>query len=247
MSIELRPADERGLSSTDWLCSRHSFSYGDYYDPTNLSFGVLVACNDDELAAGRGFGLHRHADLEIVTWMVSGQLRHQHDDGRGGVGRTLTAGMAQCLSAGAGVEHAEHASEAGPARYLQMWLRPSVPALQPVYASHDFAAMTSGRWTPIASGLPDSVAPLRLRQLDAELHAVRLAPGQQVLVPIAPLAHLQVSYGRVVVEEAGRGGAGRVEGVSELAQGDALRVTGATALRLRAVQRSELLLWLMYA
>ena len=242
MSIELRRADERGLTSTDWLRSRHSFSYGGYYDPSNLSFGVLLACNDDELTAGRGFDLHRHADLEIVTWVISGQLRHQHDDGRGAVGRTLATGMAQCLSVGAGVEHAEHATEAGPVRYLQMWLRPSVPALQPVYASHDFASMTPGRWTPIASGLPDSVAPLRVRQLDAELQAVRLARGQQVQVPIAPLAHLQVSYGRVQLD-----GAGRAEGMSELAQGDALRVSGPTALHVRAVERSELLLWLMYS
>lgn len=239
MSIEVRRGDERGLSTTAWLRSRHSFSYGSYYDPNNIAFGVLSACNEDELAAGTGFDAHPHRDVEIVTWMISGALRHTDDEQASAAGnvQVLTAGMAQHLGAGSGVIHAEQATTAGTARYIQMWVRPSATALRPVYAAHDFtAALDAGGWVALASGLPDSPAPLRLRQLDAELRAIRLAAGDRTRLPIADFVHAQLTGGQVSLAAAG-----------DLRAGDALRVAGQTPVSVTANRPAELLVWMMYA
>ena len=104
--IEVRRAGDRVVTRTDWLDSRHSFSYGPRYDPANTHFGLLLACNEDRLAAGAGFAEHPHRDVEVVTWVVAGVLRHADDAGHRGVARP---GVVQRMSAGVGVRHSEHA------------------------------------------------------------------------------------------------------------------------------------------
>ena len=116
----IRSAD-RAVTTTDWLSSRHSFSYGSAYDPANTHFGLLLACNEDRLAAGTGFAEHPHRDVEVLTWVVSGSLRHADDAGHHGVARP---GVLQRMSAGTGVRHSERAGDE-PAHYVQMWLRPA--------------------------------------------------------------------------------------------------------------------------
>lgn len=237
MSVEIRRGEQRGLTRTEWLRSRHSFSYGSYYDPDNLGFGVLQACNEDVLAAGTGFDTHLHRNVEIVTWVITGELRHSHDDGPGWATQTVGAGCAQHLGAGSGVSHGEHATAAGPAHYLQMWLRPSVTDVAPVYASHDFnRALAGGGWTAVASGSPQSTAPLRPRQLDAQLQVVRLDAGAQIPVVRGELVHLQVARGRVSVDDVG-----------ELGVGDALRLRGDSDREVLAHEAAELLAWVMYS
>ena len=114
-------AGERASTVTGWLDSRHSFSYGSAYDPANTHFGLLLACNEDRLAAGAGFAEHPHRDVEVLTWVVSGSLRHADDAGHHGVARP---GVVQRMSAGGGVRHSEYAGEE-PAHYVQMWVRPA--------------------------------------------------------------------------------------------------------------------------
>lgn len=232
MSIEIRRAAERGRTHTEWADTRHSFSYGGYYDADNLGFGVLTACNEDRLVAGRGYDPHRHSDVEIVTWMLDGQLVHTDDENAREV---LTAGTAQHLGAGSGVAHGEHAGPDGRARYVQMWVRPSVPGLEPVYATHDFTAqLAEGGWVPVASGAPDSAAPLRLRQLDAELLAIRLSAGATLTVPVADLTHLQVTRGSIDLDG------------QRLDEGDVARLTDTAPLPMTAATSAEVLVWRMY-
>lgn len=232
MTIEIRRAADRGRTQTDWLDARHSFSYGAYYDPDNLAFGALMACNEDRLIAGDGYKLHRHRDIEIVTWMLAGQLEHTDDENAHEV---LMPGMVQLLGAGVGIAHSEHAGPDGPAHYVQMWVRPSVTSLEVVYAVHDFTAqLDAGGWVAVASGAPDSSAPLRLRQLDAELRAIRLPAGATATVPGADLVHLQVTRGQVDLSG------------ETMAVGDAARLTDDGPLTISAGTAAEVLVWLMY-
>lgn len=167
----------RGSTVTDRLDSRHSFSYGTAYDPANTHFGLLLACNEDRLADGAGFDPHPHRDIEVLTWVVSGVLRHTDDAGHTGEARP---GVLQRMSAGDGVRHAEHAV-GGPAHYVQMWLRP--------------AAAGPPRYDTVALGAFEEVTPLR--QPDAVLQAGELA-GALTLDPAAYL-HLLVVAGEVTV------------------------------------------------
>lgn len=189
-------AGARAATVTDLLDSRHSFSFGTAYDPANTHFGLLLACNEDRLAAGAGFGEHPHRDVEVLTWVVSGVLRHTDDAGHAGEARP---GVVQRMSAGSGVRHAEHAV-GGPAHYVQSWVRPAESGGAPAYDT-----------VPVGPGLA-AVRPLR--QPDATLHAGRLPAG--AAVTLGPVAYLHV----LVVA-----GACVVDG-TELGPGDAARLTG---------------------
>ena len=132
--IDVRRGGERFETTTDWLTSRHSFSFGQHYDPGNVGHAVLVAHNEDVVAPGHGYDLHPHADLEIVTWVLAGSLVHEDSHGHSGV---LAPGVVQRLSAGSGVQHSERNDAPGatePTRFVQMWLRPDEPGLTPSFA-----------------------------------------------------------------------------------------------------------------
>ena len=103
-SVDIRRANDRGTSTTDWLDSKHSFSFGDYYDPSNTHHGLLLVNNDDVVAPGTGFDTHPHRDMEIVTWVLQGSLEHRDSMGNAGV---IYPGLAQRMSAGTGVLHSE--------------------------------------------------------------------------------------------------------------------------------------------
>ena len=131
--IDVRRAAERFTTRTDWLTSRHSFSFGPHYDPVNVGHAVLVAHNDDVVAVGAGYDTHPHSDTEIVTWVLEGSLVHR--DTLGG-SHVLGPGAVQLLSAGTGVLHSERNDAAGaarPTRFVQMWVRPDEPGLPPGY------------------------------------------------------------------------------------------------------------------
>jgi redox-sensitive bicupin YhaK (pirin superfamily) len=174
--VIVRAAD-RARTAGEGRESRHSFSWGGAYDPANTHFGLLLACNEDRLAAGAGFDPHPHRDVEVVTWVVSGAVEHADDAGHRGVARP---GVAQRMSAGDGVRHSERAV-GGPAHYVQMWLRPAAagPPLYDTVAVAGFAELTP------------------LRQPDAVLHAGRVT-GAVTLAPAAYL-HLLVVDGTVAV------------------------------------------------
>jgi quercetin 2,3-dioxygenase len=194
MDVAVVRAAGRGATVTDGLDSRHSFSYGSYFDPANTHFGLLLACNEDRLTGG--FPSHPHRDIEVVTWVLSGALEHVDDAGHRGEARP---GVVQRMSAGTGVRHSEHAV-GGPAHYVQMWVRPAEFGGPP-------------RYDTVPVGSFGTVTPLR--QPSASLEA-GLVEGRVVLGPAAYL-HLLVVSGTVAVlgSSLGPGDALRVRDAGE--------------------------------
>ncbi|HST66602.1 MAG TPA: pirin family protein [Mycobacteriales bacterium] len=221
MGRQVVRSGSRASTRAEGLDSRHSFSYGSAYDPDNTHFGLLLACNEDRLAAGAGFPPHPHRDIEVVTWVVSGTLRHEDDAGHAGEARP---GVVQRMSAGGGVRHSEHAV-GGPAHYVQMWLRPATFGELPAYDT-----------VPVGPGLTELTP---LRQPDATLVAGRLPAGGRATLAPAAYLHLLVVGGALVV-----GGTPQVDRVV-LGPGDALRQTDAGPTGVVAHTGTELLAWRM--
>jgi redox-sensitive bicupin YhaK (pirin superfamily) len=239
-------AAERARTTTGWSDTRHSFSFGAHYDPGNTHFALLVASNDDVVAAGTGYDTHPHRDMEILTWVLEGALLHRDSAGSSGA---IRPGEVQRLSAGAGVLHSEHADGwrdepgSGPprdTRFVQMWVLPDAAGGSPDYAQADVTgALGTGELVVVASGLPRHahVRATSIRQRHAALHAARQPPGGRVALPPAPSAHLFVARGAV-----------DVEGVGTLSTGDSARVTGADGQRIVAgADGAEVLVWEMHA
>ncbi|TCC40700.1 pirin family protein [Kribbella speibonae] len=232
--MEIHRADDRFRTASDWLDSRHSFSFGAHYGPANVGFGFLVAHNDETVAPGTGFGTHPHQDLEIVTWVLRGALAHRDSQGNSG---EVHPGLAQRMSAGSGIQHSEWNDGPDPVHYVQMWVRPDRLDLPPSYEQRELD-LTTGELVPVASGLAKhaSTTAIHLNQPSAGMSVARLAPGQMLEVPAAPHVHLFVAAGTAALEGAG-----------ELGTADAVRLTGADGERLTAgPDGAELLLWEMY-
>jgi redox-sensitive bicupin YhaK (pirin superfamily) len=231
LSIELRRAANRLESHADGIVSRHSFAFGPHYDPMNTRFGALVTHNDDVLARGAGFPEHPHRDLEIVTWVVSGALHHT--DSSGG-SATVRPGMVGRLSTGAGVRHSETNASSGETRYVQMWLLPDAEGL-PAYETADVsAALESGAFVAVASG--SQPAPVTVR-CNATLLVARLPAGSSAAIPVAPLLHVFVARGDVVLSADNE----QVQLLSE----DAARISGGPDVQVEATADAEVLAWAM--
>jgi redox-sensitive bicupin YhaK (pirin superfamily) len=142
--LVFRPASERFHSQLDWLDSWHTFSFANHFDPAWMGFGPLRVINDDRIAAGQGFGMHPHRDIEIVTVMVEGQLNHRDSMGHAEV---LRAGEVQRMSAGTGVVHSEINEGQQPCRLLQIWIEPSSAGIPPAYEQKPF--VIAAGWTPL--------------------------------------------------------------------------------------------------
>ena len=242
--VELRRAADRFVTRADWLTSWHCFSYHPHYDPANTHFGLLLAGNDDTLAPGAGFDLHEHREIEAVTWVLAGALRHEDSVGNVAV---LGPGTVQRMTAGRGVWHAErNASDAEPVRYVQIWLTPGEPGLAPSYQRADVSGLlAAGGLVPVASGAADVPAPVRLNQSAATLHAARLRPGAAAALPAAPFVHAYLAAGSSTALPAGgrpRAAGGRLE----LSAGDSLRITGGPVELTAGPAGAELLVWEMH-
>lgn len=228
-TVDIRRAGDRGASTTDWLNSRHSFSFADYYDPANTHHGLLLVNNDDIVAPGAGFDTHPHRDMEIVTWVLSGQLAHADSMGNSGV---IYPGLAQRMSAGTGVQHSEkNGSDSEPVHFVQMWVLPDTAGVTPSYQQQEIEL--SAALTPIASGARDAAVTLHNR--NATLYGARLQPGDSVELPQARYVHLFVARGAVTLEGSG-----------PLAEGDAARLTDSGG-RVIADTEAEILVWEMNA
>jgi redox-sensitive bicupin YhaK (pirin superfamily) len=197
--ITLRPAAERGHTLIGWLDSRHTFSFGEYFDQTHMGFRVLRVINDDRVAPGAGFPTHGHADMEIVSYVLDGGLAHKDSLGTGSV---IRPGDVQRMSAGSGVRHSEqNASRDQPVHFLQIWITPERRAMSPGYEQkHYEPADKQGRLLLVGSadGRQGSVT---IHQ-DVSLYATLLAPGEQVQHPIAPerCAWVQIASGAVMLD-----------------------------------------------
>jgi len=241
--IDIRRAGERFWTSTGWLDSRHSFSFGSHYDQANTHFGLLLVSNDDVVAPGTGFETHPHRDMEIVTWVLDGQLVHQDSGGHSGV---IYPGLAQRMSAGTGILHSEkndawrltgEAPGEDPVRFVQMWVVPDEPRIAPGYEQLDITAeLARGGLVPVASGRGHDAA-ITIKQRDAALYASRLGAGESLSLPHAPFVHLYIATGDVDLEGAG-----------SLSAGDAARIASSDGQRVTAgSDAAEILVWEMHS
>ena len=222
--VEIRPAAGRPHTQIDWLDSWHSFSFGGHYDPANTHHGLLLVSNDDLVAPAGGFGTHPHRDMEIVTWVLDGEVEHRDTEGNHGI---IRRGLAQRMSAGTGIRHSEmNPSPDAEAHFVQMWVLPDTEGIDPGYEQRDVTdALEAGGLVAVAGG-PGSGAAIHINQRDAVLWVGRLEPGEEVLVPDAPHVHVFVAVG-----------AADLDGGGPLAEGDAARLTDAGSPRLVAGPR----------
>jgi redox-sensitive bicupin YhaK (pirin superfamily) len=194
--ITLRPAGERGRTRTDWLDSRHTFSFADYHDPAHMGFRTLRVINDDRVAGGGGFPTHAHRDMEILTWVLDGALEHRDSLGNGSV---ISPGEAQRMSAGTGIRHSEfNHSPSAPVHLLQIWIVPARTGLAPGYEERAFTdEELRGAFRLIASsdGRGDTVT---IHQ-DVDVHVARLDAGGRAALPLRAGRHawLHVARGGV--------------------------------------------------
>jgi hypothetical protein len=228
--ITIRPAAARGRTKIDWLDSRHTFSFGEYRDPAHMGFRTLRVINDDVVAPGSGFGTHGHADMEIFTWVLEGELEHKDSLGNGSV---IRPGDAQRMSAGTGIRHSEfNPSKVSPVRLLQIWILPERAGLAPGYEQRTFTpADLRGGFRLVASrdGREGSVT---LHQ-DAGIHAARLGAGESGTVDVAPERHAWVQVAR---------GSAALNG-EVLGEGDGAAVSGVPRLEMRAQSDAEVLVF----
>ncbi|MET8802418.1 pirin family protein [Streptomyces sp. NPDC004546] len=215
--MDVRRADERypGGEPEAGIESWHAFSFGPHYDPGNLRFGAVIACNEERLAPGAGFDEHPHSHTEIVTWVVEGELTHRDSTGHE---TKVRAGDVQHLSAAAGVRHVERNDGSSPLTFLQMWLAPREPGGEPSYQ--------------IIPGIADST-PYAVPGAGAMLHIRRLTAGERTAVPDAAFVYVHVVRGAVRL------------GAERLAAGDSARITGAEGWEAVAATPAEVLLWEM--
>ncbi|MFG2137547.1 pirin family protein [Streptomyces sp. NPDC048650] len=217
--IEVRRADERyrGGDPEVGIETLHAFSFGPHFDPENLRFGSLIACNDERLVPGAGFDEHPHSDTEIVTWVVEGELTHRDSAGHE---TTVRPGDLQRLSSAGGVRHIERNDGPAPLRFVQMWLAPVSFGGEPAYE--------------VVRGIADGT-PYALPRAGAMLHLRRLAADERTAVPDAARAYVHVVRGAVQID-------GR-----RLAAGDAARITHGQGVELRGLTAAECLVWEMRA
>lgn len=229
--LTIRKSEERGVAEHGWLSSRHTFSFGGYYDPRHMAVGPLRVINEDRVQPGKGFGSHGHRDMEIISYVLDGELEHKDSMGTGSV---IRYGDVQRMSAGSGVVHSEfNPSTEQPVHFLQIWLLPNAEGIEPSYEQKHFdPASKQGRLRLIASndGRDGSV---RVHQ-DASVYASILDSGD------AELKHA-VAAGRCAYVHVARG-ALQVNGVS-LAAGDAVTITDETVVTLAQGQQAEVLLF----
>ena len=228
--LNVRKSNERGAASFGWLKSRHTFSFGHYYDPKHMGFGPLRVINEDNVAPGRGFDSHGHRDMEIISYVLDGALEHKDNMGNGSV---LRYGDVQRMSAGSGVVHSEynHSKTEG-VHFLQIWIEPNTAGEAPGYEEKHFdAASKTGRLRLIASndGREGSVS---MRQ-DASIYAAILNGDDA-------LTH-QLAAGRQAYVHVIRGSI-TVNGVA-LNGGDALKVTEESQVSLEKADAAEVLVF----
>jgi redox-sensitive bicupin YhaK (pirin superfamily) len=227
--MQIRKSEERGHANHGWLDSHHSFSFADYYDPRHMGFGPLRVINEDRVAQGGGFGTHGHKDMEIITYVLEGELAHKDDMGNGSV---IRPGDVQRMSAGTGVRHSESNHADRLTHFLQIWIEPNVRGSAPGYAEKHFdAAKKRGRLQLIASsdGADGSIT----IQQDAKIYAGLFDGQEQAAVTLAPgrRAWLHVARGDITVNGAA------------LKTGDAVAVEDEPQIALANGRQAEVLLF----
>lgn len=227
--IKIIKSDARFHFANDWLSTYWHFSFDQYHDPSNMNFGALRVFNDDVVQPSSGFPTHAHREMEIVTYVIEGELEHK--DSTGGAGR-IRAGEVQRMSAGTGVRHSEfNASPETPVHLLQMWIIPATEGLAPSYEQKQFTAEArTGVLLPVASGRAQDGA-VKIHQ-DATIYVSSLRPVDEIEHALNERrAYLFVIEGEL-----------RLNDDHVLSRGDQARIEGEVALRLAAASPAEILL-----
>lgn len=226
--MDVRRANDRGRTDITWLQSWHSFSFGSYFDPDRIAFRALRVLNDDVVRPGRGFGKHGHDNMEIISWVLDGELAHADSTGKEGV---LRPGEAQVMSAGSGILHSEkNASNAKPVHFLQIWIEPALRDVKPRYDQKAFPIEGRlGRWQTIAS--PDGRdGSLPIHQ-DALVQIAELKPGMRLTMNLAEerFGYVHAAFGSLRI------------GDLTLSAGDAITLAGPVAVMIEASDPSQVL------
>ncbi len=228
--LTIRRSNERGYADHGWLKSFHSFSFAEYHDPRHMAFGPLRVINEDRVAPGMGFGTHGHRDMEIISYVLEGELAHKDSMGNGSV---IRPGDVQRMSAGLGVMHSEfnHAS-AQTTHFLQIWIQPNVVGIAPSYEEKRFeAADKRGRLRLVAS--PDGAEGSVTIHQDARVYAGLIDGTETATLELAAgrRAYVHVARGSVVVDG------------EPLTAGDAVKITDAGRLMLADGKDAEVLVF----
>jgi redox-sensitive bicupin YhaK (pirin superfamily) len=228
--LEIRPSDKRGYADHGWLKSFHTFSFAGYFDPNHIEFGALRVINEDRVAPGAGFGTHGHRDMEIISYVLEGELAHKDSTG---TSSTIRPGDVQRMSAGSGVRHSEfNPSAANQVHFLQIWIQPNVQGIEPSYEEKQFsAAEKRGRLRLIAS--PDRADGSVLIHQDARVYAGLFNDDERATLDLGSnrQAYVHVARGKVTVNG------------TPLKTGDGLKVQDAEALTIGHGDNAEVLVF----
>jgi quercetin 2,3-dioxygenase len=225
----LRKAEERGREQIGWLDSRHTFSFGGYYDPQHMGFRALRVINDDRVAAGFGFPTHGHRDMEIISYVLDGAL--QHEDSTGG-GSVIHHGDVQRMTAGRGIMHSEfNPSKSERLRFLQIWIIPEEKDLEPGYEEKSFEDTTRGAMRLIASKDARDGS-LKIHQ-DVNIYAGCLDANQRAELPLAAGRHawVHIARGEIKLDEL------------TLKEGDGVAISDENLVRLEGITDGEVLVF----
>ena len=228
--MSLRTSGERGFADHGWLKSFHSFSFAGYHDPEHMGFGNLRVINEDRVAAGRGFGTHSHQNMEIISYVLSGELAHQDSLGNS---KGIPPGDVQRMSAGTGVQHSEfnHAADQM-THFLQIWIEPNVLGIAPGYAQKSFSDQDKrGTLRLVAS--PDGALDSVLIHADARVYAGLFEGSESAMMALDPQRKAYVQLVRGQLEVNGQ----------TLQAGDALALQSESQLRLAHGQQAEVLVF----
>jgi len=228
--ISIRKSKERGASNFGWLDSKHTFSFGHYYDPQNMGFGKLRVINEDVVKGGAGFGTHPHDNMEIISYVLEGALAHKDSIGTGSV---IRPGDVQRMTAGTGIAHSEfNASPSDPVHFLQIWVLPEKRDLKPGYEQKSFPAEERKGKLRLVGARDGRDGAVTIHQ-DLDLFVANLSPGEAVTHALANhrKAWVQVTRGEVTVN-------GNVVG-----QGDGAALTDEAEVQVAANDNAEFLLF----
>ena len=228
--IKIRKANERGAVNLGWLDSKHSFSFGDFYDPEHMGFGSLRVINDDTVQPGQGFGTHPHRDMEIISYVIDGALEHKDSMGNGAV---MRSGEVQRMTAGTGVSHSEfNHSKEDLVHFLQIWVLPEAQSLAPGYEQKNFSVEDKTNRLRLVASRDGADGSVTIHQ-DMRIYASVLTPGTSLTHSLADgrQAWIQVASGDVTV-------AGE-----SLSSGDGIAVAEIDSIDVTAGTESEILLF----